>query len=300
MYGDTMNKLKNEYLNSYIDYLKIDKKSSKNTILSYQEELLKFEYFLKSKDLLKITKYDIQTFLEQEFDRGQRMYSIAHTITVIREFYKYLDKMGILNTHPTKNLELPKLKKSIPTVLSRKEVELLLNLELKDRYDYRNKAMLEVLYSSGIRISEMLNLKIYDVNLHYQTIRVMGKGSKERIVFVGEYAIQYLKQYIEEYRNQFLKNKVSDYLFLNNRGNCLSRQAFFQILEKLALEKGIKTPFSPHTLRHSFATHLLENGADLRSIQELLGHSDISTTQIYMHISNKRTRKNYDEFHPHS
>lgn len=295
-----MNKLKNEYTNGYIDYLQIDKKSSKNTILSYKEELIKFEQFIGEKNPLKLIKKDITDLIEQELDRGQRMRSISHTITVLKEFYKYLDKMGISHNHPTENLELPKIKKSVPTVLSNSEVKKLLDIQFNNRYDYRNKAMLEVLYSSGMRISEMLNLKIHDVNLAYQTIRVTGKGSKERIVFIGEYAVTYLKQYIDEYRSQFLKNKISDYLFLNNRGNVLSRQAFFQILEKLALEKGIKTPFSPHTLRHSFATHLLENGADLRSIQELLGHSDISTTQIYMHVSNKRTRRNYDEFHPHS
>lgn len=295
-----MIKIKNEYLNSYLDYLKIDKKSSKNTTLSYQDELNKFECFFDSKDILKLNKKEIMNFLEYEQNRGQAMRSISHTVTVLKEFYKYLDKIGIDHNHPTEKIELPKLKKGVPTVLSKEEIEKILNIDLKNRYDYRNKTMLEVLYSSGIRISELLNLKIHDVNLNYQTIRVYGKGSKERVVFIGEFATKYLKIYIEEYRSKFLHNQTSDYLFLNNRGTLLSRQAFFQILENIAIEKGIKTSFSPHTLRHSFATHLLENGADLRSIQELLGHSDISTTQIYMHVSNQRARKNYDEFHPHS
>lgn len=295
-----MIKVKNEYINSYLDYLKIDKKSSKNTIESYQEELLKFEYFFESKDVLKLDKKEIMEFLEYEQNRGQTIRSISHTVTVLKEFYKYLDKVGINHSHPTEKIELPKLKKSIPTVLSKEEINKILDIDLQNRYDYRNKAMLEVLYSSGIRISELLRLKIHDINLNYQTIRVYGKGSKERIVFIGEYATKYLKLYIEEYRSKFLYNQSPDDLFLNNRGKVLSRQAFFQILENIAIVKGIKTSFSPHTLRHSFATHLLENGADLRSIQELLGHSDISTTQVYMHVSNQRARRNYDEFHPHS
>ena len=159
--------------------------------------------------------------------------------------------------------------------------------------------MLELMYASGLRISELISLQIHDVNLEIQTVRIFGKGAKERIVPIGDYATYYLKVYIDQYRPFLLKKKETDILFLSSRGDRMTRQAFFKIIKQLGIQQGIKTDFSPHTLRHSFATHLLENGADLRSIQELLGHSDISTTQVYTHISNQQLQENYTKFHPH-
>ena len=188
----------------------------------------------------------------------------------------------------------------MPRVLSEEEVNKLLDIELKDAYSYRNKAMLELMYSSGLRVSELLNLELNNIDLNMNLVRIFGKGNKERIVPIDDIATKYLYEYINIYRNTLLKNKVSNLLFLNSRGERLSRQGFFKILREISLEKGIKRDISPHTLRHSFATHLLNHGADLRSIQTMLGHENIETTQIYTHVSNNYIKENYDEAHPRS
>jgi len=290
----------NYYLNMYEEYLKIDKKYGKNTISSYMNDLSKYNNFLENKNIIKINKNDIINFLNQERKKGKNDKTIIHNLTVIKSFYKYLEIAEEIKMNPTNYIDTPKTKKTLPKVLSANEIDKILNIDLKTKYDFRNKAMLELLYSSGLRISELVNLKMLDINLKENIIRVTGKGNKDRIIPIGDYATKYLEIYIYEYRNQFLKRKVSEYIFLNPSGNNISRQAVFKIIKKMAKEKGIKTDFSPHTLRHSFASHMLENGADLRIIQELLGHSDISTTQIYTHISNKKLKENYEESHPHN
>ena len=289
-----------DYIKEYEDYLRIDKKYSNNTIMSYMNDLNKFDLFLDNKDITKIDKTTIRSFIESEKNRKLSDRTISHDLIVIKNFYKYLEKNNIIKNNPSVDIELPKLKKALPHVLSLDEVDKILDIELKDKYAYRNKAMLELMYSSGLRISELVNLKIQDIDLEEDIVRVTGKGSKMRIVPIGDYAIYYLKLYINEYRSLLIKSKVSDYLFLNSRGDRISRQAMFKIIKQIIRDKNIKKDVSPHTLRHSFASHMLENGADLRSIQELLGHSDISTTQIYTHISNKKIKENYEESHPHS
>ena len=190
--------------------------------------------------------------------------------------------------------------KKLPNTLDEEDIDKLLKIKLNDAFSYRNKAMLELMYATGLRVSELVNLKIHDIDLDMALVQTMGKGNKERIIPIGDYALYYIKEYLINYRDSMLKKEYNDYLFLNNHGKKMTRQGFFKILQKLAKENEIKKDFSPHTLRHSFATHLLNHGADLRSIQELLGHSDISTTQIYTHVSNRQLRENYDEFHPHS
>lgn len=286
-----------EYLNEYLEYLNIDKKYSNNTILSYHNDLKIYLNFLKEKSVLKVQEKDVQMFLNQERqDKNSR--TIAHLLTVLNNFYQFLLKNQYLSKNPVEYIELPKLKKTLPTVLSHKEIESLLDIELVTKYDYRNKAMLELLYSSGLRVSELVNLTVYDVQLSENIVRIIGKGGKERIVPIDDYATKYLTIYMNEYRPQLMKKQITNDLFLNNLGKKISRQAMFKIIQQIALKKGIRTHFSPHTLRHSFATHLLENGADLRSIQELLGHSSISTTQIYTHVSNQFKKENY-ECHPH-
>ena len=289
-----------DYIKEYEDYLRIDKKYSNNTIMSYMNDLNKFDLFLDNKDITKIDKTTIRSFIESEKNRKLSDRTISHDLIVIKNFYKYLEKNNIIKNNPSVDIELPKLKKALPHVLSLDEVDKILDIELKDKYAYRNKAMLELMYSSGLRISELVNLKIQDIDLEEDIVRVTGKGSKMRIVPIGDYAIYYLKLYINEYRSLLIKSKVSDYLFLNSRGDRISRQAMFKIIKQIIRDKNIKKDVSPHTLRHSFASHMLENGADLRSIQELLGHSDISTTQIYTHISNKKIKENYEESHPHN
>lgn len=288
-----------DFINQYEDYLKIDKKYSSNTIVSYIKDLNKYNDYIK-KNILMATKNDILSFLEFEKKKNKKERTISHDLIVIKNFYKYLEKIGELKNNPSLNIEAPKLKKSLPRVLSVSDIDKLLDINLIDKYSYRNKAMLELMYSSGLRISELVNLKMQDIDLIENIVRVYGKGSKERIVPIGDYASKYLEIYIKEYRPKLIKKQVNDYLFLNSRGNNISRQALFKIIKQLLRDKNLNTNFSPHTLRHSFASHMLENGADLRSIQELLGHSDISTTQIYTHISDKKIKENYVESHPHS
>ncbi len=288
----------NKYDEDFLSYLIIDKKYSENTIKNYRYALKNFKNYIK-KDYLKITKKDIVSYLEYEQKNGKEAKSIAHSLTVIRNFYKYLEIEQIIKNNPTDNITMPKIKKTLPDILTEKQVNDILDIKLCDKYSYRNKAMLELVYSAGLRESELINLKVYDVNINNATIRVLGKGSKERIIPIGDYALKALEIYLNEYRSQLLKGKENDYLFLNSRGNKMSRQAFFKIVKQIASEKGIKNNISPHTLRHSFATHMLEHGADLRSIQELLGHSNIRTTEIYTHLNNKLKSDNYHEFHPH-
>lgn len=287
--------IKDEDIIEYIKYLVMEKKLSENSSYSYYNDLLKASNYFK-KDLRLIETKDIKKYINSlnESDR-----SVAHTITALRSFYKFLIINKKVQNNPMNLIKPPKLSKKIPKVLNVDEIDKLLNIKLENEFDYRNKAMLELMYACGLRVSEIVDLKLTDIDLVNSIVKVFGKGSKERIIPIGEYANAALGIYINHYRDLLLKNKISDYLFINNQGNKMSRVGFFKMLKKLALKEGIKRDFSPHTLRHSFATHLLDSGADLRSIQELLGHSSISTTQIYTHISKENIRKDYDEFHPH-
>lgn len=288
------------YIEEFINYLLFEKKYSSNTINSYKEDLLKFQNYCDNNKIkiCKADKNDIQNYI-QTLGKAMNMNSVSRNISTLKSFYKFL----MLNKNATKNpltsIKNPKIKKALPKVLSEEEINTLLDINLNNDFDYRNKAMLELMYSSGLRVSELINLKVNDVDLDDSVVRIFGKGSKERIVPLSQYAVEALDDYINFYRGKLFKHGQNDFLFLNNHGLPMTRQGFFKIIKKLAKEKEIKTDFSPHTLRHSFATHLLKNGADLRSIQELLGHSDVSSTQIYTHITNERLQNNYIEFHPH-
>ena len=286
-------------IEKYIDYLKYEKKLSENTINSYKNDLDCFKDFFK-KDLTKINLDDMHKYLDHLNKENKKATTVAHNITVINSFYSFLINENIIATNPCTNIISPKLAKKLPNYLTEEEVDKLLNIPLKTAYDYRNKAMLELLYATGIRVSELINLKFVNLELQDDFIRVMGKGSKERIIPMSNISKKYLIEYIEIYRKTLLKSKDSEYLFINNQGNVISRVGFFKIIKKLCLENNISKNVSPHILRHSFATHLLAHGADLRVIQELLGHSDISTTHIYAHLINDKLKKDYEEFHPHS
>lgn len=284
----------------FINYLLIDKKYSEDTIFSYKNDLEKFFNFFKNVPIKKINKDDLRNYLKYLNNLGLSEKSISHNISTLRSFYKFLVAEGYLESNIFMFIDLPKIPKTLPNVLSVEEVDKLLDIKVTDKYSARNKAMLELMYSSGLRISELINLKVVDVSLEDDIVRVFGKGSKERIVPIGDCALNALKKYIFVYRKDLLKKQSSDYLFLSSLGRKMSRQAFFKIIKAIALEKNIKSEISPHTLRHSFATHMLNYGADLRSIQELLGHSDISTTQIYTHISQNKISDDYKRSHPHS
>ena len=284
-------------IDEYIDYCRIEKKLSSNTILAYTNDLNKYkEYFNRS--INDITREDISKFIGHLKKEGLNEKTINHIIGSIKGLHSYFS-MHYNIGNVTESVVRLKVSKTLPKVLDVEEVNSLLDIQCNTIYDYRNKAMLELMYSSGLRISELLSLTLTDVDLTNNLVKVFGKGSKERIIPIGDYATSALEKYISEYRNLLIKRgKLTDILFLNNHGSKMSRSGFFKIIQRIAHDKGINKEISPHTLRHSFATHMLYYGADLRSIQELLGHENMSTTSIYTHVQSNLLRKNYDDFHP--
>lgn len=292
--------MNNDYINDYIDYLVLEKKLSNNTIVSYKFDLNDFNnYLINNKlDLLKLKEKDIVKYIEylnKENDLTPR--SIERHLTTIKGLYKYLVKNNIINKDITLNIDNIKLGKFLPSVLTVEEVDKLLDIELNNPFNYRTKAMLELIYGSGLRVSELVNLTMDDIDLYNASMLIHGKGSKERIVPLGELSIKYLNLYLNN--RHLLEKKKYGYqkvLFLNNHGLPITRNGFNYLLNGILKEKGINKKITPHTLRHSFATHMLDNGADLKTIQELLGHSDIVTTRIYTHVSNKELHNKYDEY----
>ncbi len=283
--------------NRYWNYLKYEIKLSENTIKSYKNDLHNFLKVI-NKPINKINQQDIINFLNQ--DNHYKKSTTSHYITTINNFFHFLIKEQLITTNPFQNIKHPKIDKKLPKYLSIEEVEQLLDINLIKPMDYRNKAMLELIYATGMRVSELINLVLADIDLNNAIVKVMGKGSKERIIPLNDIAIQYLNIYINNFRPLLLNHKLSNDLFINKNGVKISRQGFFKIIKKQCLIKNLDKEISPHILRHSFATHLLYNGADLRVIQELLGHSDIGTTQIYTHLINEKLREDYKEFHPRS
>ncbi len=284
-------------IDDYIDYLLLEKGLSNNTKESYQFDLEDFYNHFKDYEITNLKEKDIINYLE--YLKGKKKLSsrsIERHLTTIRGFFKYLAKMEI--THDiTKNIDNLKLGKFLPETLTEDEVNKLMDIKLDSPFAYRTKAMLELMYGSGLRVSELVNLSINDIDLYNNTILINGKGSKERIVPLGDYAKEYLNLYLQN-RSYLLKRKNGnpDKLFLNNHGKPITRNGFNFLLNNILKEKGIKKNVTPHTLRHSFATHMLDNGADLKVIQELLGHSDIVTTRIYTHVAKKQIHDSYDKY----
>lgn len=281
-------------LKEYENYLKFEKNYSMNTINSYLSDIKAYQEFKKG-DILSSTKEDILAYLKTI--KNLESTTISHKISSLKSFFKYYQKREKIKANPLANIKSPKIAKKLPTYLTLEEISKLLDVEIKSPYDARNKAILELLYSSGIRISELCNMQTSNYNSYECIIRLIGKGSKERIIPLGDYAISVLEDYINNYRPKINKKNINS-IFINNRGDAVSRQFIFKVIKKECLKKGIRKNVSPHTLRHTFATHLLQNGADLRIIQELLGHENISTTQIYTHVSNQELKNDYQKFFP--
>lgn len=282
----------------YINYVEIERGLSKNTVDGYYRDLAAFFEYVK-KTYKKIEKKDITNYI-MYISKDKNSKTVNRHIVSIRNYFKYLSRNGLISDNPCDDIAGLKMPKTVPHVLNEDEINKLLDIKCENALDYRNKAMLELMYSSGLRVSELLSLEVNDIDFEMNAVRCFGKGSKERIVPLDDIATIALKNYINVYRNTLLKNKSSNLLFLNAHGNSLSRQGFFKILKEIALEKGINKELSPHTIRHSFATHLINHGADLRSVQTLLGHENIKTTQIYTHISNNYVKEKYNETHPRS
>ena len=285
-----------EELNDYINYISLERQLSKNTVDGYKRDLTAFFKYI-NKSYKNISSKDIDNYISY-MNKTSSPKTINRHIVSIKNYFRFLERKEKIKINPCSNIVGVKFKKSIPHVLSEEEIDKLLDIKVIDAKTSRNKAMLELMYSSGLRISELLNLNLNDIDLDNNFVKCFGKGSKERIIPISDFATDALIEYINIYRKTLLKDKESDILFLNMHGNKLSRQGFFKILKELALEKGIKRDFSPHTIRHSFATHLLNHGADLRSIQTMLGHENITTTEIYTHVSTNFAKDNYEKYHP--
>ncbi len=291
-----------ELIDTFLNYLSVERGLSNNTIISYRHDLNAYINFLEARHidaLSKITKDDITNFMFAQKEKSVSVNSIARRLAAIRMFHRFLARERILKSDPTNLIDSPKLWKKIPDTLSLNEVEALIaQPDIRGKQGIRDKAILETLYATGMRVSEAVNLKSDNVNLDIGFLRCIGKGNKERVIPLGKKAITSLKRYLGISRPHLLKKRESEFLFLNRFGKKISRQSLWKIIKRYAREARIKKTIRPHTLRHSFATHLLERGADLRSVQEMLGHSNISTTQVYTHINKDRLKAMHRMFHP--
>lgn len=289
-------------IDQFIHYLAVEKGLAANTLESYQRDLLMYTAYLREQGVVHIAETNrahIVGYLLMLKEKGRATATLSRNLASIRAFYQFLVRDKFLDKDPSVHLETPKIEKRLPKVLTIAEVERLLEgPSLHEPAGVRDRAMLELLYATGIRVSELVNLNLGDVNLEMGFLKCMGKGAKERIIPLGKIAIEIVRRYIETARPRLLKGKSEHALFLNHLGKRISRQGFWKIIKKYAQMANIRTEITPHTLRHSFATHLLENGADLRAVQEMLGHADISTTQIYTHVTRTRIKDVYAKTHP--
>jgi integrase/recombinase XerD len=283
----------------YLTYLAVEKGLSPNTLSSYERDLNKYFYAMQAKEPDTITPSDVNSFLAGLSGAGIAAPSIARNLAAVRGFHKFLQIDGLAQSDPTVNLETPRGWKRLPKTLSTIEVDALLaQPDLSTLLGRRDKAMLELLYATGIRVSELVGLRVQDLNLERGFLVVMGKGSKERAVPLGEAAAGAVRSYLERARSFLLNGVESEFLFISSRRRGITRQMFWERIKLHARTANITQSISPHTLRHCFATHLLDNGADLRAVQAMLGHSDISTTQIYTHVSRERLRQIHEKYHP--
>ncbi len=288
-------------IDQFIDHLWLEDGLSKNTLNSYRFDLSIFVSWLaetKKIELLDVSELEIQEFLAFKFPTSKSR-SISRLLATLRRFFRFLLRENKIKEDPTLKIQTPKIPKSLPKSLSEDEVEGLLEApDIKTDVGMRDRSMLELLYACGLRVSELVGIQLTEVILIDGVIRVTGKGSKTRLVPMGEEAVDWIKKYLAESRQNILNKQTSKFLFVTNRGGEMTRQAFWYLIKKYALMANIDKPMSPHILRHAFATHLINHGADLRVVQMLLGHSDISTTQIYTHVARERLKKLHQEHHP--
>ncbi len=290
------------HIKNFINYLAVERGLAANTVISYALDLKQFKIFCLRRQIRDINSLDrviIMNYILDLKKKGRSTATIARQMAALKVFSRYLVDEGWLEKEPTENMESPGVKKKLPAVLDQEEVARLMEQpRVGNTPGLRDKAMLELMYATGMRVSELLSLDVNHVDCEHGFVRCMGKGSKERIVPVGTIAAKFLSEYLRRGRAKIKTSSNQKALFLNMRGKRLTRQGFWKILKKHARAAGIAIEITPHTLRHSFATHLLENGADLRSVQEMLGHADISTTQIYTHLTDTRLRDEFKKYHP--
>lgn len=296
-----MNRVKEELLREFLNYLQVIRGMARNTVQSYQYDLTHLGGYLTAEQLSfeEVSQATILSFFNQLRERGCTARTMSRYLAAIRSFYRYLLQEHFIQIDPTDNMVSPKLEKHLPRILSVKDVDLLLEQpKCSTIAGLRDRAMLELMYATGMRVSELIGLNTEHLNLDRGFVRCLGKGSKERIIPIGEIAVHYSREYLNRGWVKLRKNSWEKAIFLNLHGKRLTRQGFWKILKEYARRGGIQKEITPHVLRHSFATHLLENGADLRVVQEMLGHADVTTTQIYTHLSQRKLREIYDRAHP--
>ncbi len=294
--------MKDSFLDRFLHYLIVERGLSQNTIEAYGHDVTRFLNFLREKKIdpvEELSRLDLRTFLHDLKKKGLSTRSIARNLVSVRMFFRFLQQEGVIELNPAEVLELPKMAKTLPEVLSLEEVErLLAQPDPKTPLGVRDRTMLEMLYATGMRVSELIHLSTHQIQLEGGYVLLRGKGSKERIVPLGGEAIHWLKKYLTEFRPLLLKGRETPFLFTNRSGRSMSRQQFWKSIKAYGRKGGIQKRITPHVLRHSFASHLLERGADLRSVQMMLGHVDISTTQIYTHVTGERLKKVHQRYHP--
>ncbi len=287
-----------DYLESFLDNLYLEQHVSDNTLSAYRSDLDKFCLFLQGQDLLTVSGSDIESYLAHRVDLGLKPRSTARSISALKRFYQYLVREKYLSESPMVNIAQPKAGQSLPKTLSENEVEALLAApNVEEPMGLRDKAMLELLYATGLRVSELVGLRMEQINMRQSVVFVKGKGNKERLVPLGEEAMYWLELFLKGGRGQMIKH-ATDFVFPSKRGVGMTRQTFWHRIKHYAILASVESPLSPHTLRHAFATHLLNHGADLRVVQMMLGHSDLSTTQIYTHVANERLKSVHQQHHP--
>jgi integrase/recombinase XerD len=288
-------------LDEFIDHLWLEEGLARNTLDSYRQDLTQFALWHEEEaggGLSQVGQADIQQYLVIRFHKGKPR-SISRLIASLRRFYRYCLRENKITADPTLQIDAPKLPRSLPKSLSENDVEALLDApDINTALGLRDRAMLELLYACGLRVSELVGLQVTELSLNEGVVRVTGKGSKTRLVPLGEFAVEWLAKYLKEARPVLLQKRLSDSLFVTQRATAMTRQAFWYLIKRYAVIAGITVSLSPHVLRHAFATHLLNHGADLRVVQMLLGHADISTTQIYTHVARERLKQLHSEHHP--
>ncbi|MGC3980919.1 MAG: site-specific tyrosine recombinase XerD [Steroidobacteraceae bacterium] len=288
-------------IDRFLDAVWMERGLSPNTLSAYRADLAGLERWLQTRgvQISTATRPDLLAFLAWRVEQGARPRSSARQLSSFRRFYRYLLRENVLKEDPTSQIAMPKIGRALPKSLSEEEVDALLGApETREPLGNRDRTMLEVLYATGLRVSELVNLKLGQVNLNQGVLRIIGKGNRERLIPLGEESVKWLMQFTQGARTEILLERQSEYLFPTRRGERMTRQAFWHIIKRYALKGGINKDLSPHTLRHAFATHLLNHGADLRVVQMLLGHSDLSTTQIYTHVARERMKELHAQHHP--
>jgi integrase/recombinase XerD len=299
--GDGLPKDPKALIDRFLDAIWMERGLSENTLGAYRADLVALNHRLTGRDveLARAARADILDYIAWRVESGAKPRSTARQLSSFRRFYRYLLREGMLTEDPTAQIAMPKIGRSLPQSLTEEEVESLLAAPVVgEPLGHRDRAMLEVLYATGVRVSELINLRISQVNLNQGVLRIIGKGDRERLIPLGDEAQDWIRAFINGPRVEILLERQTDFLFPTRRGDRMTRQAFWHIIKRYAKKAGVKKKLSPHTVRHAFATHLLNNGADLRVVQLLLGHSDVSTTQIYTHVARERMKDLHSRHHP--